>query len=160
MFHRASVMHHVQVSVLTLGGDPYETAAERPDAVAQKRAVGWIVNIAFHDRRVSAKFASLRYALLTRQAHYPLMNLFGDLRTQQREGSTEGSEIGCGFGIEAGEAPVHQVAAQFPFQIAEAPALQVLHDTAAQQTIGGNAGPPDAHRSRAACRQTLADQVE
>jgi 2-polyprenyl-6-methoxyphenol hydroxylase-like FAD-dependent oxidoreductase len=31
-------------------------------------------------------------------------------------------------------------AAQFSFQIAEAPAFEVLHDTAAQQTIGGHAG--------------------
>ena len=103
MFHRAPVMHHVQSSVLTLGGDPYETAAEHPDAVAQKGAVSGIVNIAFHDRRVATQFASLRYTLLTRQAHHALMNSFGDLRTQQREGSTEGSEIGCGFGIETGE---------------------------------------------------------
>src|SRR5882724_5452505 len=115
MFHRAPVMHHVQSSVLTLGGDPQETAAEHPDAVTQKRAVSGIVNIAFHDRCVAAKFASLRYTLLACQPHYPLMNSFGDLRTQQREGSTEGREIGCGFGIEASEPPVHQVAAQFPF---------------------------------------------
>src|SRR6266446_1464824 len=148
MFYRAPVMmHHLQGSVLTLGGDALQTAAEHSDTVAQKRAVGGIVNIALHDGSVGAKFASLRYTLLTRQAHHPPMNLFGDLRTQQREGSTEGSEIGCGFGIEAGETPVHQVAAQFPFQIAEAPALQVLHDTAAQQTIGGYAGPSGAHRS-------------
>src|SRR5713101_2261442 len=115
MLHRASMMHHFQGSVLTLGGDPYETAAEHPDAVTQKRAVGGIVNIAFHDRCVAAKFASLRYTLLACQPHYPLMNLFRDLRTQQCEGPTEGREIGSGFGIEAREPPVHQVAAQFPF---------------------------------------------
>src|ERR1700693_4686309 len=152
MFHRTSVMHHVQNSALTLGGDPFEAAAKHPDAVTQKRAVSGIVNVAFHDRSVGAKFASLRYTLLTRQAHHPLMNSFGDLRTQQREGPTEGSEIGCGFGIEASKPPVHQVAAEFPFQIAEAPAFQVLHDTAAQQAIGGYAGPPGARRSGAACR--------
>jgi hypothetical protein len=118
------------------------------------------VNIAFHNRRVGAKFAPWRYTLLTRQAHHALMNLFGDLRTQQREGPTEGREIGCGFGIEAGEPPVHQVAAELPFQIAEAPALQVLHDAAAQQTIGGYAGPSGARRSGETCRQTLLNQLE
>src|SRR3989440_7759806 len=61
-------MHHVQGSVLTLGGDPFETAAEHSDTVAQKRAVSRIVNVAFHDTGVSAKFTSARYALLTRQA--------------------------------------------------------------------------------------------
>src|SRR6267378_3471403 len=102
MFHRPPVIHHLQGSVLTLGGDPYETAAEHPDTVAQKRAVDGVMNITFDDRRVSAKFASSRYTLLTRQAHHALMNSFGDLRTQQREGSTEGSEIGCCFSITTG----------------------------------------------------------
>src|SRR5205823_7242974 len=96
-------MHHVQGSVLTLGGDPFETAAEHSDTVAQKRAVSRIVNVAFHNTGVSAKFTSARYALLTRQAHHPLINLFGDMRSQQRESSAEGTEIGRDFGIEAGE---------------------------------------------------------
>src|SRR5437867_4592736 len=78
-------MHHVQGSVLTLGGDPFETAAEHSDTVAQKRAVSRIVNVAFHDTGVSAKLTSVCYALLTRQAHHPLINLFGDLRSQQRK---------------------------------------------------------------------------
>jgi hypothetical protein len=43
-------MHHVQGSVLTLGGDPFETAAEHSDTVAQERAIGGVVNVAFHDR--------------------------------------------------------------------------------------------------------------
>src|SRR5260370_19559259 len=107
MFYRAPVIHHFQSSVLTLGGDALQTAAEHSDTVAQKRAVGGIVNVAFYDGRVGPKFAALRYPLLTRQAHHTLMNLFGDRGTQQCEGSTEGSEIGCGFGIEAGEPPVH-----------------------------------------------------
>src|SRR5271157_1137824 len=88
------------------------------------------------------------------------MNGFGDRRTQQGKGTAEGSEIGRRVGIEVGEAAVHQVAAQFPFQIAEAPALQVLHDTAAQQTIGGHAVPPSARRKGAARRQTLPNQVD
>src|SRR6266481_8855193 len=153
-------MHHVQGSVLTLGGDPFETAAEHSDPVAQKRAVGRIVNVAFHNTGVSAKFTSVRYALLTRQAHHPLINLFGDLRTQQREGSAEGGEIGCDFGVEAGETPIHQVAAEFSLQIAEAPALQVLHDTTAQHAIGSDAGSPGARYGGGTCRQLLADPMD
>src|SRR5437016_12885169 len=99
-------MHHVQGSVLTLGGDPFETAAEHSDTVDQKRAVGRIVNVAFHDTGLSAKFTSVRYALLTRQADHPLINLFGDLRGQQGEGSAEGSQMGRVFGLEGGEAPI------------------------------------------------------
>ncbi|MGB2629092.1 MAG: hypothetical protein WAK20_20065, partial [Candidatus Acidiferrum sp.] len=34
------------------------------------------------------------------------------------------------------------------------------HDTAAQQTIGGDSASPSAFRKRAACGQTLADQVD
>src|SRR5881275_1250241 len=130
-------MHHVQGSVLTLGGDPFETAAEHSDTVAQKRAVSGVVNVAFHDTGVSAKLTSVCYALLTRQAHHPLINLFGDLRSQQRKGSAEGSEIGRDFGIEAGEPPIHQVAAEFPFQIAEAPALQEIGRASCRERVYG-----------------------
>src|SRR5260370_11444364 len=87
------------------------------------------------------------------------MNLFGDRRAQQGKGAAEGREIGSSLGIEAGEATVDQVAAQLPFQIAEAPALQMLDDTAAQQTIGGDSGSPGAFRKRAAWGQTLTDQA-
>src|SRR6266699_3880019 len=142
MFPRAPVIHHFHGSPLTLAGDALQAAAEHADAVAQKRAVGGIVNVAFHDSRVGAKFAALGDALLAGQADHPLMNLFGDRRTQQGEAAAEGAEIGGSLGIEVGEAAVHQVAAQFPFQIAEAPALQVLHDTAAQQPIGRQSGSP------------------
>ena len=41
----ACVMHHFHGSVLTIAGDALQAAAEYPDAVAQKRAVGWIMNI-------------------------------------------------------------------------------------------------------------------
>src|SRR5580693_3422448 len=70
------------------------------------------------------------------------MNLCGDGRTEQSKAATEDREIWCSVGIEVGEAAVHQVAAQFPFQIAEAPAFQMLHDTAAQQTIGAKPRRP------------------
>src|SRR3984893_10545510 len=87
------------------------------------------------------------------------MNLFGDGWTQQGEAAAEGAEIGRNLGIEVGEAAVHQLATQLPGKIAEAPALQVLHDTAAQQTIGGDSVPPGALRKRAAGRQTLSGQL-
>jgi predicted TIM-barrel enzyme len=67
---------------------------------------------------------------------------------------------GSSVGIEVGEAAVHQVAAQLPFQIAEAQALQVLHSTAAQQTIRSHAGAPRASGTGATFGQTLADQIE
>src|SRR2546429_475004 len=52
-------MHHVQGSVLTLGGDPFETAAEPSDTVAQKRAVSRIMNVSFlHPGRGKQSFIS------------------------------------------------------------------------------------------------------
>jgi hypothetical protein len=53
-----------------------------------------------------------------------VVNLFGDRRTQQGKAAAEPSEIARSLGIEVGEAAVDQVAAQLPFQIAEAPALR------------------------------------
>jgi len=99
----------------------------------------------------------LGYALLAGRADHALMNLFGDCRTEQGKGAAEDGEVGRSLGIEVGEAAVDQVAAQLPRQIAEAPALQVLHDTAAQQTIRGHSVSPGARRKGAACRQTLTD---
>ncbi len=91
------------------------------------------------------------------------MNLCGEAAassTEQSKAATEDREIWRSVGIEVGEAAVHQVAAQFPFQIAEAPAFQMLHDTAAQQTIGGQAPATGTSRTGATFRQTLADQVD
>src|SRR5947209_2782735 len=59
-----------------------------------------------------------------------------------------------------GETPIHQVAAQFAFQVPETPALQVLHDTAAQQAIGCEAGPSGAGGGGIASGLTLPDQLE
>jgi hypothetical protein len=88
------------------------------------------------------------------------MNLCRDSRSEQSKAAAEDREIGGSVGIEVGEAAVDQVAAQLPFQTAEAPAFQALHDTAAQQTIGGHAGAPGASGTGATFRQTLTDQVQ
>jgi hypothetical protein len=118
------------------------------------------VDVTFDDRRVGAKPIALGYSLLAGQADHPLMNLCGDRRTQQSKVAAEGREVRRNFGIEVGEAAVHQVAAELPLQIAEAPALQVFHDTAAQQTIGGDSVASGARGKGLAFGQTLADQVD
>jgi hypothetical protein len=50
MFHGAPVIHHFQRATFTLGGNTLQAAAEHTDAVAQDRAVGWIVNITLRHR--------------------------------------------------------------------------------------------------------------
>ena len=118
------------------------------------------MDAAFDDRSVGANFFALGYAVLAGQADHALMNLGGDGRTKQGKAAAEDGELRGEVGIEVGEAAVHQVAAQFPFQSAEAPAFQVLHDTAAQQTIGGQAPATGTSRAGATFGQTLADQVD
>src|ERR1700676_1610624 len=118
------------------------------------------MNVAFDAGRVGAKLLSLGYALLAGQVDHAVMNLCGDGRSEHSKAAAEDREIGGRVGIEVGEAAVYQVAAQLPFQIAEAPALQVLHDTAAQQTIGSHAGTPRAGGTGATFGQTLANQVD
>ena len=88
------------------------------------------------------------------------MNSFCDLRGQQSEGAAEGAVIGDEVGVVVGKTAINQVAAQFPLQIAVAPALQVFHNRAAQQTVGGDAWAPGAGGGGGACGQTLADQVQ
>src|SRR5437016_5377734 len=89
MFHRACVMDHFHGSGLTLVGDAFEAATEHPDAVAQNRTVGRVVNVAFHNRSVGPNFFALGYALLAGQADHALMNLGGDGRTEQGQAAAE-----------------------------------------------------------------------
>src|SRR5215469_7483903 len=156
MFHRAPVIDHFQGSTVTLAGDALQAAAEHPDAVAEQRTVSRIVHVAFYGGGVGAQLLSLGYPLLAGQADHAVMNRCGDGRSEQSKAATEDREIGGSIGIEMGEAAVHQVAAQLSFQIAETPAFQMLHDTAAQQTIGGHAHAPGAGGTGATFGQTLA----
>src|SRR5262252_10564368 len=160
MFHRAPMIDHSHGSTVTLVGDALQAAAEHPDAVAEQRTVGRIVHVAFYGGGVGAKLLSLGYALLAGQADHAVMNRCSNGRTEQSKAAAEDREIGGSVGIEVGEAAVHQVAAQLSFQIAETPAFQMLHDTAAQQTIGGDARAPGAGGTGTTFGQTLADQVE
>ena len=97
------MIHYFHGSLLTLASDTFEAAAEHPDAIAQKRAVGGVVNVAFDDRGIRSKFSSLGYGLLAGQTDHPLMNLFGDGRAQQGKEAAEGSEIRGGLGVEVRE---------------------------------------------------------
>src|SRR6516225_5207771 len=126
MFHRAPMIDHFQGATVTLAGDALQAAAEHPDAVAEQRTVGRIVHVAFYGSGVNAKFLSLGYALLAGQANHAVMNRCGDGRSEQSKAAAEDREIRGSIGIEVGEAPVHQVAAQLSFQIAETPAFQML----------------------------------
>src|ERR1700730_7958501 len=102
------------------------------------------MNVAFGAGRFGSKLLSLGYALPAGQADHAVMNLCGDGRSEQRKAAAEDRETGGSVGIEVGEAAAHQVAARLPSRISDGPALQMLHDTAAQQTIGSHAGPPRA----------------
>src|SRR5215469_18964629 len=144
MLHSAGMIHHPDGSALALGGNARQAAAEHADAVAQQTAVGRVMNVALDDRRVCSESAALGNVPFAGYLDYALMNLFGDRRTEQGEQATEGAEVGRGLGVVVGEAAVDQVAAQFAFQIAEAPAFQVLEHAAAQQAIGSDAGAAGA----------------
>src|SRR5215472_13111535 len=74
------------------------------------------------------------------------MNMLRDLRTQHGQQTTEAVVTGDDFGVEMGEAAIDEVVAQLAFQIAEAPAFQVLEHTAAQEAIGSQARAPGAGR--------------
>jgi len=116
-------MHHVQGSVLTLGGDPFETAAEalgyrRPEASCQ-----WIVNVAF-TTLVSVRSLRPWLRLAHAPGSHPLINCSVTCGSQQREGSAEGMKSGVTSASKRVNRRYTQVAAEFPFQIAEAPALR------------------------------------
>ena len=57
-------MHHFQCAAVALRGHAFQAAAEHANAVAQKRAVGWMVNVAFYGGRVGPHFLAVHRALL------------------------------------------------------------------------------------------------
>jgi hypothetical protein len=56
--------------------------------------------------------------------------------------------------------PIDQVATQVAFQIAEAPALQMLEYATTQQAIRGHARAAGARRSRGTSGQAVADHLD
>jgi hypothetical protein len=85
----------------------------------------------------------------------PLMNLLREWRIEQRKQAAKGTEVGRSFRVVVGEASIDRIRAQFAFQLAEAPAFQMLQHTAAQQPVGGDAGAPGAVGFRAPAGQAL-----
>lgn len=69
------------------------------------------MDIGFHRGRIGAQLASLSRTLLACQSQDAMVNLLGRGRAEQGEGAAEGAEIGCDFGIKAGEAAIDQIAA-------------------------------------------------
>ncbi len=151
------MIHDLQCAALALMGDAFQAAAEHANAVAQKRAVGGKVHVRFSGSRVGAQFAAFGHTLLASQAHDPLMNFLGDRRTEHGKGFAEGGEVGRGLGVEVRELPIDQIAAQLAFQIAKAPALQMLEHATTQQAIRGHSGK---RRSRGTGGQAVADQLD
>jgi hypothetical protein len=54
MLYCPAMVHYRQRTLLALGSNALQAAAEHADAVSQQRAVGGVVNVAFDDRRVHA----------------------------------------------------------------------------------------------------------
>jgi hypothetical protein len=88
------------------------------------------------------------------------MDGVGHFRGEQGEGAAEGTEIGSEVGVETGEVAVDEAAAQFPFQFAEAPALEMFDDATTQEAIGRDAVPSGAGRGGITLAQALPDEVD
>src|SRR6516162_7047502 len=86
------------------------------------------------------------------------MNLPGDLGTEHGKQATEAVVTGNDYSVKVGEAPINEVAAQFAFQLAKTPALQMLEHTATQQPIGSHAGAAGTSRLGITGGEALADQ--
>ena len=88
------------------------------------------------------QFLALSDSLFGCHAHDPLMNLLGELGTEQGKQAAESAEIGGGLSVKVREAPVDQIAAQLSFQIAKTAALEVFQYAAARETIGSDPWRP------------------
>src|SRR6516162_9874776 len=157
MRHRTGMIHDLESSALALSGNALQTTAEYADAIAQQAAIGRIMNVALDYGGVGPDLAALGNALLTRDLHYPGMNLLGDRGTQYSKQAAEGAVGGRGLGIVVSESPVDKIAAQFAFQVTEAPGFEVLEHAAAQQAIRRNAGAASARGQKTTSSQILAN---
>src|SRR5438034_7874501 len=68
-------------------------------------------------------------------------------------------EVRCRIGIEACEAPAHEVGPELAFELPKGPPLQMLKNTAAQEPVRRNARASGAGRIGPASGKPLADHV-
>jgi hypothetical protein len=154
------MMHYFERAALALASDAFQTAAEHADAIPQKRAVGRVVDVAFYAGSVDPQFLALGYSLFLCHAHNPLMNLLGELGTEQGKQAAESAVIRGGLGVKVREAPIDQIAAKLSFQSAKTPALEVFQHAAAQQAIGSDPGATGAQGSGMVGGQAAADPFD
>jgi hypothetical protein len=67
---------HLRSGFARDGRDVLHPSRQHTRAIARQAAVGRVVNVGFHYRRVRAHAAALHYFALHRQRHHSLMNLF------------------------------------------------------------------------------------
>src|SRR5262249_42508119 len=107
-------------------GDLLHDTGQDADAVAEQAAIGGIVNVRLHHRRVDAHFAAPHYVLFPRNAHGSLVDLLDDLWSERHAPAAHGLGIGHLGKANAGEIAVHEIGAHFPLECSVTPTANVL----------------------------------
>jgi hypothetical protein len=107
-----------------------------PNSIAQQGAVGWIVNVGFHDRRIHAHPPPRDHAFSESNFYDPLMNLLEHLRPERRAPAAHRLGIGHLASAHAGKVPVHQIGPHLPFKRLVAPVADMLEDQQPQHRLG------------------------
>jgi hypothetical protein len=90
-------------------------AGQHPNPVSQQGAVGRMVNVGFHHRRVHAHPSSGRHAFFESYFHHPLVNLLEHLRPERHPPAAHRFGIRHFAAADAGKVAVHQIGSQLAF---------------------------------------------
>ena len=122
-------------------GDLLHRADQHPDPVSQQRAVGRMVDVRLHHRRIHPHSASRYRPLLLRDLHHSVVNPLDRVRIHSQAPAPHGLRVRRLAAAHAREVAIHQVGAHFAFQHVIAPIADVLEDQQSQHHLGRCAQP-------------------
>lgn len=138
----------------------FHGAREHPHAIAQQTAVGRIVNISLHHRRIDPQLAARNDLLLLRDRHHALMNALDALRPQGEAELAQGLGVRHSLRAHARELAIDQVRAHLTLEDRVAPVADVLQQQQAQHDFHRRAFPTTRTAVGPASSQCLVDGAE
>jgi len=100
--------------------------------VPQQAAVGRIMNVAFHHRRIYPHLPSLSHPSLLRQFHHPSVQLLNDFRFDQLPQPRQRLGVRHFFIPDSGKGPIYQIGPHLSLQHVVTPVPDVLQQQQAQ----------------------------
>lgn len=141
-------------------GDLLHGADQHPNPVTQQRAVGRVMDVGLHHRRIHTHSASLRHPLLLRDLHDPVVDLSDCLPIHSQAPAPHRLGVRHLAAAHTGEVAIHQIGAHFTFQHVIAPVANMLEDQQPQHHLGRRAQPTTTAALGMSSRQRLVHRTD